>query len=285
VGASTPAARPLRDDARFYQLDGRRLPSVTTILGVLAKPGLGPWYAKEERRHFETAMLEVASRSRVLTSEQLLDAVIQAVDGVKAADREKARAATIGAGAHALIEWHTRRMLGKAVGSEPTVPDAAAWAVEARRRCCRPKRGGQTGPVEHFRQAFPPTQLLVTTRRQAVAARDTVDGERGPEPFRARPVAQVCPSAREVPRRQTWGSPAMSGRGVPVVCRGRRARSWSKVDLLTALVVQPAVDPHKQPVMSGSPSATSPRATSMAGSWPTWATRDIVHLGFNWRPS
>jgi hypothetical protein len=127
-------ARPrdrLRDDARFYSVDGRRLPSVTTVLSVIAKPALGPWYAREERRAFETAMLEVASRYRVLTSEQLLDAVIQAVDGVKAADREKAKAATIGAAAHALIEWHTRRMLGKDVGSEPTVPDAAAWAVEA----------------------------------------------------------------------------------------------------------------------------------------------------------
>jgi hypothetical protein len=121
----------LRDEARFYQVDGRRLPSVTTILSVIAKPALGPWYAREERRAFETAMLEVASRYRVLTSEQLLDAVIQAVDGVKAADREKMKAATIGTAVHAAIEWETRTRLGEDAGPRPRLPEAAEWAVEA----------------------------------------------------------------------------------------------------------------------------------------------------------
>src|SRR5262245_7118888 len=39
---------------RFYTIDGRQFPSVTTILDVIAKPGLGPWYAKQERQYFET---------------------------------------------------------------------------------------------------------------------------------------------------------------------------------------------------------------------------------------
>src|SRR5713101_6705534 len=47
---------------RFYTIEGQRLPSVTTVLDIIAKPALGPWYAKEERRYFETAMLEVLSR-------------------------------------------------------------------------------------------------------------------------------------------------------------------------------------------------------------------------------
>ncbi|HWO71351.1 MAG TPA: hypothetical protein VNP94_11460, partial [Actinomycetota bacterium] len=122
---------PTRDEARWYRIDGAEYPSVTTILGVIAKPALGPWYAREERRAFETAMLEVASRYQIITADQLLEAVLQAVEGVKAADREKQRAATIGTAAHALIEWHTRRMLGEKVGPEPVVPDPAAWAVEA----------------------------------------------------------------------------------------------------------------------------------------------------------
>ena len=37
---------------RFYTILGRQFPSVTTILDVIAKPALGPWYAKEERRYF-----------------------------------------------------------------------------------------------------------------------------------------------------------------------------------------------------------------------------------------
>ena len=49
----TPKARPWHRD-RFYPIGGRQFPSVTTILEVVAKPALGPWYAKEERRFFET---------------------------------------------------------------------------------------------------------------------------------------------------------------------------------------------------------------------------------------
>jgi hypothetical protein len=131
MSAPRSSTRPPRDEARFYSIDGRRLPSVTTILSVIAKPGLGPWYAREERRHFETAMLEVASRYRILTGEQLLDAVIQAVDGVKAADREKQRAALIGTAVHAAIEWHLRTERGEDAGPAPRLADPAQWAVEA----------------------------------------------------------------------------------------------------------------------------------------------------------
>src|SRR5260370_42600012 len=45
------------DRARFYTIDGQHWPSVTTILDIIAKPALGPWYAKEERRYFEAAVL------------------------------------------------------------------------------------------------------------------------------------------------------------------------------------------------------------------------------------
>ena len=76
-------------------------------------------------------MLEVATRYRVITGEQLLEAVIQAVAGVKAADREKQRAAMIGTAVHAWIEWHLRTRLGEDAGSEPRLPEAAQWAVEA----------------------------------------------------------------------------------------------------------------------------------------------------------
>ena len=119
------------DRSRFYRIEGVELPSVTTVLDVIAKPGLGPWYAKEERRYFETAMLEVLSRPGARDPEYVLSAVVEAVSGVKAADREKQRAATIGTAAHAGIEWHLRRTLGEDPGPEPRLPDAAAWAVES----------------------------------------------------------------------------------------------------------------------------------------------------------
>ena len=119
------------DRSRFYHVEGRELPSVTTVLEVIAKPALGPWYAKEERRYFETAMLEVLSRPGARDPEYVLAAVAEAVSGVKAADKEKQRAAMIGTAVHAGIEWHLRRALGDDAGPEPRLPDAAAWAVES----------------------------------------------------------------------------------------------------------------------------------------------------------
>jgi len=116
---------------RFYTIEGQRLPSVTTILDIIAKPALGPWYAKEERRYFETAMLEVLSRPGARDSEFVLAAVAEAVTGVKAADREKQKAAAIGTAVHAGIEWELRRQLGEDAGSALHLPEAAAWAVES----------------------------------------------------------------------------------------------------------------------------------------------------------
>jgi hypothetical protein len=132
--ATIPTSKSLNggwDRSRFYHVEGRELPSVTTVLEVIAKPALGPWYAKEERRYFETAMLEVLSRPGARDPEYVLAAVAEAVTGVKAADKEKQRAATIGTAVHAGIEWHLRRALGDDAGPEPRLPDAAAWAVES----------------------------------------------------------------------------------------------------------------------------------------------------------
>jgi hypothetical protein len=127
---STAAQNPSWRD-RFYTIEGQRLPSVTTILDIIAKPALGPWYAKEERRYFETAMLEVLSRPGARDPEYVLAAVADAVTGVKAADREKQKAAAIGTAVHAGIEWELRRQLGEDPGPDPRLPEAAAWAVES----------------------------------------------------------------------------------------------------------------------------------------------------------
>ena len=117
--------------ARFYTIRGRQLPSVTTILDVIAKPALGPWYAKEERRYFEAAMLEVLTRPGARDPEYVLSAVADAVTGVKAADRQRQKAAAIGTAVHAGIEWDLRTRLGEDAGPEPRLPEAAVWAVES----------------------------------------------------------------------------------------------------------------------------------------------------------
>jgi len=110
---------------------------VTTILDIIAKPGLAPWYAKEERRYFEAAMLEVLSKPSARDPEYVLSAVAEAVTGVKAADREKQKAAAIGTAVHAGIEWALRRHLGEDAGPEPRLPEAATWAVESWRDWAR----------------------------------------------------------------------------------------------------------------------------------------------------
>ena len=119
------------DRARFYRIEGRDLPSVTTVLDIVAKPGLAPWYAQQERRWFEAAMLEVLAKPGARDPEFVLAAVVEAVSGLKAADRERQRAVTIGSAAHAGIEWHLRTALGEDAGVSPVLPEAAAWAVES----------------------------------------------------------------------------------------------------------------------------------------------------------
>lgn len=129
---STTINSPRRwDRARFYTIAGRQWPSVTTVLDIIAKPTLGPWYAKEERRYFEAAMLEVLAKPGARDPAYVLTAVAAAVSGVKAADRAKQQAATIGTAVHAGIEWHLRSRLGEDAGPEPTLPDEALWAVES----------------------------------------------------------------------------------------------------------------------------------------------------------
>ncbi len=129
---STTIKSPRRwDRARFYTIAGRQWPSVTTVLDIIAKPALGPWYAKEERRCFEAAMLEVLTKPGARDPEYVLAAVAEAVSGVKAADRAKQQAASIGTAVHAGIEWELRTSLGEDAGPAARLPDAAAWAVES----------------------------------------------------------------------------------------------------------------------------------------------------------
>src|SRR5258705_3243791 len=115
----TNAAPRSFDRARFYTIDGQQWPSVTTILDVIAKPALGPWYAKEERRYFEAAMVDVLARPGARDPEYVLSAVADAVTRVKAADRERQNAAAIGTAIHARSEWPLRTRLGEDAGPAP----------------------------------------------------------------------------------------------------------------------------------------------------------------------
>jgi len=135
----TPTAtRTSRGSSRFYDIthaDGTRssYPSVTTILGAIAKPALVGWAAKEERTMVSEAAadLHAETAGQPLPRAAYLLALEQRIGTVKAHVKALAKAGEIGSAAHAKIEWTLKRDLGQRVGAEPVVPEAAEWAVMA----------------------------------------------------------------------------------------------------------------------------------------------------------
>jgi len=119
-------------DERWYEIDGQRLPSVTTILSVISKPALGPWMAKMERIYLLAALHDILTDPQ---HPEGPDAVIASVQDLakakKAGEVEKEKAREIGSQAHALIEWGTKRELGLVVGPRPQVKDEAELAYMA----------------------------------------------------------------------------------------------------------------------------------------------------------
>ena len=150
------------DPARFYTIAGQLYPSVTTVCRGDQQARAGPLVRQEERRHFETALLYVLSQPGARDPEWVLGELAQAVIGVKAADRAKREAATIGTAAHALIEYHLRVQLGEDPGPRPVVPDPALWAFEAWR----------SGPARSSSSRWP-SSASCTTRSTATRARWT----------------------------------------------------------------------------------------------------------------
>ena len=112
---------------RFYDVDGQHFPSVTSILQAVAKPALVPWAAKQERELVYSAVRRLISNPEV-KRENFMASLELAVGQEKAHVRETQKALTIGSECHALIEWHLRRELKQAVGTEPAVSEKALWA-------------------------------------------------------------------------------------------------------------------------------------------------------------
>jgi hypothetical protein len=137
----TPAAtRTTTTDARFYDVthaDGTtsRYPSVTTILGAIAKPALVPWAAKEERLAVMEAAADLYAETEPLTKTMprawYLLALQQRLGTTKAHTKALTKAGDIGTAAHAKIEWSLRRALGQEAGPEPAIPAPAALAFRA----------------------------------------------------------------------------------------------------------------------------------------------------------
>jgi hypothetical protein len=133
-------ARTDSQTGRFYTILDRvtgasvRYPSVTTILGVISKPALVPWAAKEERLATSEAAADLYAElhgTQQLPRSMYLLALEQRLGKTKAHTKALAKAAEIGSAIHGKIEWALKRALGQKVGAEPVLVEAAEWGFMA----------------------------------------------------------------------------------------------------------------------------------------------------------
>lgn len=125
IGPRNASLTRRRDSAtgRTYETPDGVFPSVTSILGCIAKPALVNWAAKVEREYVMEAAADlyddlspVAPKMKRLV---FMDTLSRRMGTVKAHEKVKARAGEIGSSVHALIEWNLRTELGQKVGPEP----------------------------------------------------------------------------------------------------------------------------------------------------------------------
>ncbi len=108
--------------SRVYRVEGLGdLPSVTTILNVIAKPALIPWANKEGRR--AVAEYLTPHVGQILTSDLLFEALEKARTKP---DETKGAAADVGARAHAAIE----AIIGSVPNADALVTDDIRPAVD-----------------------------------------------------------------------------------------------------------------------------------------------------------
>jgi len=124
-------------DERWYNIDGKEYPSVTTILQAINKPAIAPWMAKMERLYVLDSIRDILTDPKhewldaQLDPDKFVRLIEEAAKGKKAGDKEKEKAGEIGSQSHKLIEWATKTELGLKVGPRPKVQDAAEIAYMA----------------------------------------------------------------------------------------------------------------------------------------------------------
>jgi len=122
---------------RFYDVDGELYPSVTHILGAIAKPALIPWAAAQERTLVTDAAADLyVEWLREVVPPQMPRAAYVAtllarLGQVKAHQKELAKAGEIGTQTHKLIEWTMRTAIGADAGPKPLVNEKALWGFMA----------------------------------------------------------------------------------------------------------------------------------------------------------
>ncbi len=120
---------------RFYDIpDLGRVPSVTTILSIIAKPALVNWAAKVEREmvlKVSADLYQDCPHDKKMARAAWVLTMTNRLGKEKAAQKELAKASEIGSQVHALVEWTLRAQLMQEAGPSPRISDAAQWAFMA----------------------------------------------------------------------------------------------------------------------------------------------------------
>lgn len=127
------------DGPRLYEIpdeaDGtRRVPSVTTVLGIKAKPQLVAWAAKVERQmvvEAATNLYEELPLSPKMNRMAYVDTLTKRIPLVKAHQVETERAFEIGRQVHEMVEHRLRVMMGQVPGDAPALRQESAMAYAA----------------------------------------------------------------------------------------------------------------------------------------------------------
>lgn len=120
---------------RFYDADGKKLPSVTTILSCVGKAALVAWSANVEREMVIEAAAslfdEIRASEATLGKLAFITNLINRLGKQKANQLALQKAGDIGSQAHGFIEWLLRTELCQEVGSSPQIGPEAQIAVDA----------------------------------------------------------------------------------------------------------------------------------------------------------
>jgi hypothetical protein len=127
---------PTRTDTRagrFYDLDGQKFPSVTTILSAIGKPALIAWSANIERDLVLKVSGEVYADSPAekMSTAAWITTVTNRLGKEKAHKKELEKAADIGSQVHALVEWTLKAEMMQEAGPSPKISDKAMWAFSS----------------------------------------------------------------------------------------------------------------------------------------------------------
>lgn len=131
------ATRHATAKGRMYEIDGVLLPSVTTVLSVIAKPALIKWAESSAKAATMAAAADLhedlakASPYASLSRASYVSTLEKRLGTMRHSERSLSQAAEIGTQTHALIEWTLRRELQQVVGPRPATTGPAEWAYMA----------------------------------------------------------------------------------------------------------------------------------------------------------